>query len=80
MPHQVKIYQINTDRDKERLIFAGSDVLMKNKLDLEIDASIYDEVFNGELETKEPEKMFALLTPRVIRCIAVTQYQYQTLL
>ena len=54
MPHRVKIYQINTDRDKERLIFAGSDVLMKNKLDLEIDASIYDEVFNGELETKEP--------------------------
>lgn len=32
MPHRVKIYQINTDRDKERLIFAGSDVLMKNKL------------------------------------------------
>ena len=61
MPHRVKIYQINTDRDKERLIFAGSDVLMKNKLDLEIDASIYDEVFNGELETKEPEKMFVLL-------------------
>ena len=60
MPHRVKIYQINTDRDKERLICAGSDVLMKNKLDLEIDASIYDEVFNGELETKEPEKMFAL--------------------
>lgn len=60
MPHRVKIYQIDTDRDKERLIFAGSDVLMKDKQTLEIDASIYDEVFSGELESKEPEELFAL--------------------
>lgn len=64
MPHRVKIYQIDTDRDKERLIFAGSDVLMKDKQTLEIDASIYDEVFSGELESKEPEELFVLFNTK----------------
>ena len=64
MPYRVKIYQIDTDRDKDRLIFAGSDVLMKNKPALEIDASIYDEVFSGELESKVPEELFALFNTR----------------
>ena len=59
MQYRVKIYQINSDRDKNRVIFAGSDYLMKNESVLNIDASIYDEVFSGELETKEPEKLFA---------------------
>ena len=59
MPFRVKIYQINSDRDKNRVIFAGSDYLMKNEPALNIDASIYDEVFSGELDTKEPEKLFA---------------------
>ena len=59
MQYRVKIYQINSDRDKNRVIFAGSDSLMKNESVLNIDASIYDEVFSGELETKEPEKLFA---------------------
>ncbi|MEE1264548.1 YodL domain-containing protein [Ruminococcus sp.] len=59
MQYRVKIYQINSDRDKNRVIFAGSDYLMKNEPALNIDASIYDEVFSGELDTKEPEKLFA---------------------
>ena len=58
MQYRVKIYQINSDRDKNRVIFAGSDSLMKNESVLNIDASIYDEVFSGELETKDPEKLF----------------------
>ena len=59
MQYRVKIYQINSDRDKNCVIFAGSDSLMKNESVLNIDASIYDEVFSGELETNEPEKLFA---------------------
>lgn len=59
MQYRVKIYQINSDRDKNCVFFADSDYLMKNESVLNIDASIYDEVFSGELETKESEKLFA---------------------
>ena len=37
MQYRVKIYQINSDRDKNRVIFAGSDYLMKNESVLNID-------------------------------------------
>lgn len=64
MPYRVKIYQINTERDKNRAIFAGSHYLMTDGKKLEIDASIYDEVFSGELESKEPEKLFVQFNMR----------------
>lgn len=64
MQYRVKIYQINSERDKSHAIFAGLDSQTDNERKLEIDASIYDEVFSGELEIKEPEELFVLFNTK----------------
>lgn len=50
----IKIYQINTDRDKNRVKFEG---LSENK---EIDFSIYDRVFMGDVDCKNLEDVYTM--------------------
>ena len=49
---RVKIYQINTDRDIDKQKF------MKLDEDKTVSSSIYDEVFNAEIEETDPEAIF----------------------
>lgn len=57
---EVKLYQINLDRDEEGLAFMGQDYLSKKKDDpTRIDSQIYDCVFDGEIEGSSLEDAFA---------------------
>lgn len=49
---RVKIYQINTDRDIDKQKF------MKLEEDKTVPSSIYDEVFNAEIDETDPEAIF----------------------
>ena len=53
MPYRVKIYQINSDRDKNRVIFAGSDFLMKN----ECDSVGFKRIRFDESKTQKPSNL-----------------------
>ena len=55
---RVKIYQINSSRDTNEVKF--SDFAETNQLtyDYGVDPSIYDEVFNAELDTDDLERIF----------------------
>jgi len=57
---EVKLYQINLDRDEEGLAFMGQDYLSKQKGDpTQIDSQIYDCVFDGEIDGSTLEDAFA---------------------
>lgn len=55
---RVKIYQINSDRDSNKVKFCGYSSLQKHQGNSDIDSSIYDEVFNAEIENSLPEDVF----------------------
>ena len=55
---KIKIYQINGDRDKNRVKFTRHDLLEKYQGTSEIDASLYDEVFSGEVECTDLEGVY----------------------
>ncbi len=55
---QVKIYQINMTRDKNGVKFMEMDRLEKLQGRKEIDASLYDEVFSGEIDCKDLEDLY----------------------
>lgn len=57
---RVKIYQINHDRDANRVKFTGLDSMAKYQRSLEVDPSIYDEVFNAEIDYKGLEQLYAM--------------------
>ena len=55
---RVKIYQIDADRDKDRLKFMSMQDTVRISGTEKIDPAIYDEVFNAELEENGPEDVF----------------------
>ena len=55
---RVKIYQINTDRDPNRMKFLGMEQRKALHLKGEIDPAMYDEVFNAEIKESDPEDIF----------------------
>lgn len=55
---RIKIYQINSERDKNHVMFLGIKYLEQFQGSKNIDASIYDEVFDGELDTSNLSKIF----------------------
>ena len=57
---QVKLYQINLDRDIEGRAFMSQDALQRRyDIPTEIDSSIYDCVFDGEIDGSTLEDAFA---------------------
>ena len=56
----IRIYQVNTERDPERLAFMGSDFLMKKQGGMNLDSSIYDSVFEGTVECRSLEDVYAV--------------------
>lgn len=55
---RVKIYQINMDRDTDRVKFMGFDALERLHKSKDIYPSIYDEVFNAEIDETDLEQIF----------------------
>lgn len=58
---EIRLYQINPDRDTENLCFMGQDYLAKRgDTPTVIDASIYDLVYQGDLDVQTPEDVFRM--------------------
>ena len=58
---EIRLYQIDLDRDTENLCFMGQDFLARHKdAPTVIDASIYDLVYQGDLDVETPEDVFLL--------------------
>lgn len=55
---RVKIYQINSDRDSEKVKFCNLKNLKELTGSSTVKPSLYDEVFNADLETKDLEELF----------------------
>ena len=55
---RVKIYQINSDRDPERVKFFGMDHRQALHLSQTVDPAMYDEVFNAEIKESGLEDIF----------------------
>lgn len=56
----VKIYQINSDRDNNRVKFLGMDSMAKYSVDAQVNPSIYDEVFHAPLDVDNPEEIYRI--------------------
>ena len=57
---KIRIYQVNTERDSDNLAFMGSDFLMKKRGGMNLDSSIYDSVFEGTVECRSLEDVYAV--------------------
>lgn len=56
----IKIYQINSDRDTKGVSFMGHEYLEKLQGTPEIDSGIYDLVFEGDVECKSLEDVYRM--------------------
>ena len=56
---RVKIYQMNADRDRHLIKFLGLESMKKSMGVDSVDSSLYDEVFNAELDTDNLEEIYA---------------------
>ncbi len=63
---KIKIFQINTDRDVNNVKFAGYDSLEKWQGTTDIDASLYDEVFDGEVEASGLEGIYTIFNTQAV--------------
>lgn len=57
---KIKIYQVNMDRDTNRVAFTGYENLEKFQGSPEIDSKIYDKVFEGEVNCFTLEKLYQI--------------------
>ena len=64
---EVKIYQINTDRDKNSVKFLQYGNLEKYQNTKDINALIYDEVFSGNVDCEDLEDIFRKFNTCLIR-------------
>ena len=55
---EIRIYQINMQRDCNRITFVGLALMQQYQGAPEIDSSIYDRVFAGEVDCKDPEDVY----------------------
>ena len=55
---KVKIYQMNADRDRHLIKFLGLESMKKFMGVNSVDSSLYDEVFNAELDTDNLEEIY----------------------
>lgn len=60
----ISIYQINLEKDAERVAFCGLDLLKKLYGRQAINGSIYEEVFYGEVDAETMEDIFGMFNLR----------------
>lgn len=57
---EIKIYQINLERDENGVAFEAFDSRAKYQKSADIDASLYDKVFEGEIEAGDIEDVYRI--------------------
>ena len=57
---RIKIYQINSDRDNNKVKFFGYDSLQKLQGSTDIDSGIYKNVFYGDVDGDDLEDIYAI--------------------
>lgn len=57
---RVKIYQVNSDRDTNGVKFRGLDQEAVSQGEVQIDSSVYDEVFNAEMDFDGLQDLFII--------------------
>ena len=57
---KIKIYQVNMERDENRVAFMGYDSLAKFQGSPDVDSRIYDKVFEGEVNCFTLEKLYQI--------------------
>ena len=55
---EFSIYQINTDRDDNRICFLGLDTLERFQHSKEVDSALYDRVYDGKLDCNSLETIY----------------------
>lgn len=55
---RTKIYQINSERDTKHAKFEGLELLERYQSSAAVDSSIYDEVFNAEIDETDLEAIY----------------------
>ena len=55
---EFSIYQINTDRDNNRVCFLGLDSLERFQHSKEVDPALYDRVYDGKLDCNSLETIY----------------------
>lgn len=58
---QVRVYQINPDRDKNRVMYERLDDLAKYQGSPAVDASLYDRVLRADVDCDDLEQLYAML-------------------
>jgi hypothetical protein len=56
----IRIYQINRDRDEKNVAFDGMELLERFQGNTKIDSSIYDKVYDGEADCQSLEGVFGM--------------------
>lgn len=62
---KIKVFQINTERDKNDVKFMGYKELPKWQNSQKVDSSLYDEVFSGDVECESLEGVYTLFNTKV---------------
>ena len=55
---EFSIYQINTDRDDNRVCFLGLDTLERFQHSKEVDPALYDRIYDGKLDCNSLEAIY----------------------
>ncbi len=58
---QVRVYQINPDRDKNRVMYERLDDLAKYQGSPKVDAALYDRVLRADVDCENLEQLYAML-------------------
>lgn len=60
----IKIYQINSDRDQNRICYLGTESLEKFQGSAEINSAIYDKVYEGSVDCANLEEVYEMFNLR----------------
>ena len=61
---QVRLYQINPDRDQNRVMHEPLDKLLKYQGSSKVDESLYDRVLRTDVDCESLEQLYTLLNRR----------------
>lgn len=63
---EINIYQVNSDRDKNHVLFMDLQHLEKYQGDPDVDCEIYDKVFSGKVDCKTLEDVYVLFNTKLV--------------
>ena len=61
---QVRVYQIDPDRDKNRVMYERLDDLARHQVSSKVDESLYDRVLKADVDCESLEQLYTLLNTK----------------